>query len=155
MKLAEATTLSSAIPSDAERTLARETSRLLAPHLRDRGGLRVQIEDKPGKRETVTLPPTAVRMLVDLLSEMAKGNAVTLIPIHAELTTQEAANLLNVSRPFVVELIKSKKLPARKVGTHRRIRFADLQAYKERVDADRARALDELAAQAQELGMGY
>jgi excisionase family DNA binding protein len=155
MKLAEVTPRPPAIPSDEERTLARETSRLLAPHLRDRNGLRVQLEEKFGKRETVVLPPTAVRMLVDLLSEMAKGNAVTLIPIHAELTTQEAANLLNVSRPFVVELIKSKKLPARKVGTHRRVRFADLQDYKARVDADRMKALDQLAAQAQELGMGY
>jgi excisionase family DNA binding protein len=97
----------------------------------------------------------AVRLLVDLLSEMAKGNTVTLIPVHAELTTQEAANLLNVSRPFVVSLIKAKKLVARKVGTHRRIRLADLMGYKQAIDQQRAAALDALAAQAQELGMGY
>jgi excisionase family DNA binding protein len=78
-----------------------------------------------------------------------------LIPVHAELTTQEAANLLNVSRPHIVQLIKSKKLPARKVGTHRRIRFADLQAYKACAEGARNEALDALAREAQELGMGY
>lgn len=155
MKLAASTALAPSIPSEEERTAARETSRLLAPHLKNRTGLRVQIGEARGKSETALLPPTAVRLLVDLLSEIAKGNSVTLIPIHAELTTQEAANLLNVSRPFVVHLIKTKALLAHKVGTHRRIRFTDLMAYKNKIDADRVKALDSLAAQAQELNMGY
>ena len=155
MKLAETTAFSDFLPSDEDRNVARETSRLLAPLLKRQRGLSVSIIHTRGKSETAVIPPMAVRLLVDLLSEMAKGNTVTFIPVHAELTTQEAANLLNVSRPFVVALIKAKKIVAHKVGTHRRIRFADLQAYKAGVDVTRNRALDALAQQAQELNMGY
>lgn len=155
MKLADTTSTFDCLPSDEDRNVARETSRLLAPLLKQQRSLSVNIHGARGKSETATLPPMAVRLLVDLLSEMAKGNTVTLIPVHAELTTQEAANLLNVSRPFVVSLIKAKKLVARKVGTHRRIRFADLQAYKAALNADRKHALAALAQQAQELHLGY
>lgn len=155
MKLAESHATPACLPSDDEREVARETSRILAPLLKGRKSLKVSVDDARGHHDTAVLPQMAVRFLVDALSEMAKGNSVTLIPIHGELTTQEAANLLNVSRPYVVGLIKSKKLPARKVGTHRRIRFTDLQAYKANLDAERTQSLDALARQAQELGMGY
>jgi excisionase family DNA binding protein len=86
---------------------------------------------------------------------MAQRNAVTLIPVHAELTTQQAAELLNVSRPFVIKLIEDKVLPCKMVGTHRRVLFSDLMQYKQTIDAERLKVLEELAAQAQELGMGY
>lgn len=101
------------------------------------------------------LPGYAINLLLDILTEMAKGNAITVMPIHAELSTQQAAELLNVSRPHLVGLLEQDKIPFRKVGTHRRILAKDVIAYKQRVDSERLNVLNELTAQAQELGMGY
>ena len=86
---------------------------------------------------------------------MGKGNAVTLIPIHAELTTQEAANLLNISRPHLIKLLKDGVLPHHKVGTHRRVYYSDLEDYRAKHENERQAALQRLADQAQELGLGY
>ena len=92
---------------------------------------------------------------MEVLIEIGQGNAVSIIPIHAELTTQEAADVLNVSRPFLVQLLEKGDIPFHKIGTHRRVRYQDVMAYSQRIDTERSKALDELAAQAQELGMGY
>ncbi|MGK7894876.1 MAG: helix-turn-helix domain-containing protein [Xenococcus sp. (in: cyanobacteria)] len=144
------------IPTEDEIKLSRESSRLLAPLIRDRAStIQIKIVKEDGNEQDVVIPATTFHLLVDILSQMAQGNAVSIVPIHAELTTQEAADILNVSRPFLIKLIESQEIPCRKVGRHRRIRFADLMEYKQKTDSQRTKALDELAAQAQELNMGY
>jgi excisionase family DNA binding protein len=143
------------MPDDAQ--LARESSRRLSRFL-DAGPpkpLRIRLAADDEAEETIDIPVAAVRLLADILAEMAQGNAVALLPVRAELTTQQAADLLKVSRPFLVEQLEKNALPYRKVGTHRRILFDDLMAYKRTMDGNRLQALDELAGQAQELGMGY
>ena len=142
-------------PTETEALLARETSRLLASHVRSRQHLRIRIMDDEQTGDVLSLPASAVRLLLDILTEMAQGNAVTLIPVHAELTTQQAADLLNVSRPHLVSLLDDGKIPHRKVGAHRRVLFQDLMAYKKRIDHAREKVLDQLVEDAQELDMGY
>jgi excisionase family DNA binding protein len=143
------------LPSEQEALLAQETSRKLAAHVQADAGITIRLLEKDHETDTVALPAMAVRLLLDILEQMARGNAVTLMPIHAELTTQQAADLLNVSRPHLVTLLQEGKIPYRKVGTHRRVRAEDIFAYKRETDAKRREALDELATQAQELELGY
>lgn len=101
------------------------------------------------------MPAAAVKLLHAILEDMASGRAVTLVPQNTELTTQQAADFLNVSRPYLVQLLEQKRLPYRLVGTHRRVRFEDLAEYKISTDSARREALDGLAAQAQDLKLGY
>lgn len=142
-------------PTEAEAALARESSRALAPLLAVAGEVRLRLQVPKGRPEVIVLPATALRLLVDILTQMAQGHAVTLIPVHAELTTQQAADMLNVSRPFLVKLLEDGKLPYRKVGTHRRVLFRDVLAFKRRGDEERREALRALAEQGQALNMGY
>lgn len=148
-------TIEPVAPSEKDTALAKESSRQLAPLLGARKELTFQVLKDGHPSEPVLVPMAAVRLLVYILTEMAKGNAVTLIPIHAELSTQEAADLLNVSRPFLVKLLDEGKIPSRKVGTHRRVLFSDLAEHKKASDLDRQKALEALAIDAQEANMGY
>jgi excisionase family DNA binding protein len=145
-------------PSESESQQASESSRRLAKILgsnRQRKSLPIRIQLDDEAAETITIPMSAFRMLNDILTEMAKGNALTLIPLHAELTTQQAADVLNVSRPYLVKLLEEKQIPFHKAGTHRRVLFSDVMAYKKRIDAERLKTLEKLAALDQELGLGY
>lgn len=143
-------TLAPTLPSEAEAILAKETSRILSGRAQTADPLQLRMLDDPAGG-AVRLPATAVRMLIRILEEMARGNAVTLIPVHAELTTQEAADMLNISRPSLIQLLDEGKIEYRRVGTHRRVRFEALMAYKRRADAERRAVLAELAAYDQEL----
>lgn len=138
-------------PTEHDSRLARESSRRLSPYTKK--DLRVRISDADGP--DIEIPAAAVQLLVHLLTQMAEGNAITLMPINAELTTQQAADLLGVSRPFFVKELDEGKVDYRKVGTHRRVLFVELMRYKETMDTKRHKALDELAKQSQELDMGY
>ena len=131
-------------PTKDDAALAKELGRKLAAHLGDAGGLRLEVKTDTASEELV-LPPSALRLLVRALTELGQGNAVTLTPLHAELTTQQAADLLNVSRPHLVKLLDEGAIPSRKVGTHRRVRLDDLLAYKRDFLARRQAALAELA----------
>ncbi|RKX70053.1 MAG: DNA-binding protein [Spirochaetes bacterium] len=137
-------------PTSEDSALARNSSRLLSGLTNQ--SLHFHVKET---NEDVILPASAVRLLVDLLSEMAEGNAVTLIPVHAELTTQQASDFLGVSRPFLIKVLEEGKLPFRKVGTHRRVLFKDLMVYKRQTEQSRLEVLDELVSQAQDLDMGY
>ncbi|KQU71102.1 MULTISPECIES: helix-turn-helix domain-containing protein [unclassified Rhizobacter] len=144
------------LPVEREVQAAAQGQRALAAYLATQFETqRIQIFDDQNRAHQVELPTSALRLLVDILSELADGNAVQVVPVHAELTTQEAADLLNVSRPHLVKLLEGGSLPFHRTGKHRRIRFADLMAFKELRDRDSEEALDELARQAQNLGMGY
>lgn len=142
------------ISDPREASLAQASAQALANKLVGHPDT-IAIRFAEDAREEIELPFAAVRMLIDLLNEMAKGNAVSLIPTHAELTTQQAADLISVSRGFLVKLLDRKEIPHRKVGTHRRILFSDLKAYEERTKKTRSDALDKLTEESQALGMGY
>ena len=144
-------------PTEAEARLAQESAPRLAKAVggRRKRSFRVCVQPEDAPEETIALPLSAVRLLAGVLAEMAKGKPVTLTPVQAELTTQQAADLLHVSRPFLIEQLEKGRIPFRKVGTHRRILFEDLMAYKRHDDEARRRIADVLTAEAQELGMGY
>lgn len=105
-----------------------------------------RVDDRP-----LALPETLAEVLDRVLAEMARGNAVSVVPMQAELTPRQAAELLGVSRPYVSRLMKEGLIPSRNVGTHHRIRLTDLLAYRKKRDDARHGALDELARESERL----
>lgn len=102
--------------------------------------------------EEIVIPESVYFVLRHVIHLMASGRAVSLVPLEHELTTQEAADLLNVSRPFLVKLLEQRKIPYIKVGSHRRIRFEDLMAYKQQREQERRQCLKELTQFSQDEG---
>lgn len=128
----------------------RELATWLSTHLETQ---KITIQDASDTARQIELPTSALALLISVLGELAAGNAVQVVPVHAELTTQEAANMLNVSRPHMVKLLEEGHLPFHRTGRHRRIFFADLMHYREQRDRDSMQAMQALTNQSQEPGL--
>ncbi|WP_267424331.1 helix-turn-helix domain-containing protein [Methylobacterium sp. GC_Met_2] len=141
---ASAKGLGGRLPSDLERETANQLRSLLA--LQASGEANLRVLDDDGKVVDVTLAPAVSKLLMEVLHPIGRGDAVTLVPVSQMLTTQQAADILNVSRPFLISILKKGEIPFDPVGRHRRIRAEDLFAYKAARDKRRNEALSELAA---------
>ena len=146
-----------AIPTAETARDARTALRQLAPlALPDGAGEELTLRTELAGRElAAVVPRQAFELFLEVLGQLANGNAVTILPVHAERTTQQAADLLNVSRPFLVQLLGARAIPSRMVGTHRRVDARDVLQYKRADEARRRGVMDALAADAQTLGFGY
>lgn len=143
-------------PSRDEMVEARQSSKKLEKYFfNGEPALEVRVEEEGKPSESIKLPKSAVQLLYRLLDEMGKGNSVSLIPIKAELTTQQAADLLNVSRPYLIDLLEDGEIEYHKTGSHRRVKMEDLLEYKRTRKEEKKEALDNLVEQAQELDLGY
>lgn len=152
------------ILSEDEKRLAEVSSKTLQDILRFHDGgkvdepfqkatLRVSVERGDGEKTDIALPEAAFSLLLSVLKELGHGRGVTVVATDTEVTTQQAADFLNVSRPYFVKLLEESRIPYRTVGPRRRVLVEDLLSYKAREEAERHRGLDELVAEAQVLGM--
>ena len=141
-------------PTAQDAVLARVSGQRLSRYARRQKPLSLRVNDA-AQEQPIELPAGAVALLMEVLEAMAAGRGVTIIPENAELTTVEAARILNVSRPFLIKLLEDKVIPYRLVGKHRRILIDDVIAYKQRIDAERENVLAQLTAEAQKNDMGY
>lgn len=143
-------------PTRKDQKIARDNlealERLTQKHKSKSKPIEIEIT---GEKTHIKIPPNALGFLNTIFEHMAKGKAISIIPYDTEISTQQAAEMLNVSRPHVVKLLEKGEIPFKKVGTHRRIKLKDLQRYKERSEKEREKHLAELVKQAQELNMGY
>jgi len=144
------------IPTKDEQKLAQKSMATLSDvaqkHSKPNEALEIEIA---GEEQHIRIPASAFHFLNTIIEHIAEGRAISIIPSDAEVSTMQAAELLNVSRPHVVKLLEQKKIPFHKVGKHRRIKLKDLTAYKNRQAKERSKILNDLAKQAQELEMGY
>lgn len=148
------TTTTSSVPIPEAAKAAGDALRALAA-IKRRASMRAVKVRVAEAADEVALPREAFDMLLKILGEMADGNAVTIVPVTAELTTQQAADVLQVSRPFLIQLLDAGKIPFRLVGTHRRVLARDVFRYREEARAASESAMDELAAIAQKHDLGY
>lgn len=135
--------------------LAKRSSTAFSHFAGTEGGqLRLRLEDQQtGKEIEATVPRIVVNLLADALTQMGEGKSVTLLPLESELSTQQGAEMLGVSRPYFIKLLEQGEMPYRKVGEQRRVRFRDLMAYITAYQLAATAALDELTVEAQALGL--
>ena len=137
--------------SDLARQAGRRLRSLLTQGRSERQTLEIQLKAKSGP--IITIPVSAARVLVDVLEQMAQGRKVAALPMHSELTTQAAADLLQVSRPFLISQLETGLIPFHTVGSHRRILLDDALAYKKQMNRRRLKTLSKLSALDQKLGL--
>ena len=135
--------------------MARAAQRCIVEALDHSRAAVITLTTTDGSQPTVELPPAALKLIGQLLGAMSEGRPITLMPAKQEFTTVEAANFLNVSRPFVIKGIEEGRLPHRKVGTHRRVAFEDLVDYAREMRKRQEHALERMAENARELGLDY
>lgn len=146
----------SSLPLDAkDREMIRVAQRCIMASLDHSRAAAITLTTDTGEHPTVEVPPAALKLIGQLLGAMSEGRSIVLLPTEREFTTVEAANFLNVSRPFVIKEIESGRLPHRKVGSHRRIALEDLLVYAQNMRAKQAGALERLADNARELSLDY
>jgi excisionase family DNA binding protein len=141
--------------SPREVEMARVAQRCIMDALDHSRAVAITLTTADGAHPMVELPPAALKLIGQLLGVMSEGRAVTLMPSKQEFSTVEAANFLNVSRPFVIKEIEEGRLPHRKVGTHRRVAFEDLLDYARDMRKRQEHALEKMADNARELGLDY
>ena len=115
-------------------------------------GIKIKVQETG---EFITIPKKALTLLSTILQNMAEGKTISIVPSNSEVSTQQAADMLNVSRPHLIKLLEAKKIPFKKVGSHRRVLLEDIMEYKEHLDKQREAQLDFLSNQAQDLKLGY
>lgn len=138
--------------ADQAAQAVAELNAFLVAHPTPTGRVRLCTDDD-GPETQVVIPAVALRFFVDVLAELANGNAVTVAPVHAELTTQQAADFLNVSRPYLIKLLDEERIPFRRVGNRRKVQLVDVLDYKRHDDVRRQEILNELTREAEELGL--
>ncbi len=144
------------LPTAEEAALAKACSRELSTFLKTKADTQtLSIGDPQSEHQVVQIPRQALRLLVDVLTELGEGNSVKLVPVHAELTTQEAADMLNVSRPTFIKMLDDEVMPYTRTGNRRKVKFTDVRDYLANLGAQRLAALEELSDLDQELGLGY
>jgi excisionase family DNA binding protein len=141
-------------PGEADAELASRAARRIRDYLTAHPGTDpVTLRGELAGDDALVVPRDAAVMLAQILALLASGQGVQIIPDATELTTQQAADFLNVSRPYLIGLLEAGEIPFRMVGTHRRVRFEDLREYRRRDDLTRRKAADGLSELSQELGL--
>ncbi|WP_339056644.1 helix-turn-helix domain-containing protein [Candidatus Regiella endosymbiont of Tuberolachnus salignus] len=144
------------LPTQKEAALAKLCSLELSAGLETKAESQtMSLTDRKGGIHTMTMPVNALRLFVDMLTKLGEGNTVKLVPVSAELTTQEAADLISVSRPTLIKLLDEGEIPYRRVGNRRKVKFSDLRVWQQQIENKRLKALSELSSLDQALGLGY
>ena len=145
------------LPTEQDKQSAREFSAGLDPRILENGTVYLHFRGSNDREADLKLPDSVVRLVMDIMQEMGKGNGVVITPIQKEMTTQQAADYLMVSRPYLIEeLLEKGKIPYRKVGNRRRIRSEDLMRYRQAEEAEmaqREKVMLELIAETERLGL--